>query len=57
MDFGTLGFAVVAVIGVPAVTVLYILATEWLVRGLPERRRAAIRPWLWLLPAFAFLIL
>jgi alpha-glucoside transport system permease protein len=57
MDFGTLGFAVLAIIGVPAVTVLYILATEWLVRGLPERRRASIRPWLWLLPAFAFLIL
>lgn len=57
MDFGTLGFAVLAIIGVPAVTVLYILATEWLVRGLPERRRASIRPWLWLLPAFGFLIL
>jgi alpha-glucoside transport system permease protein len=55
MDFGTLGFAVLAIIGVPAVTVLYILATEWLVRGLPERRRASIRPWLWLLPAFGFL--
>jgi len=55
LDFGTLGFAVLAIVGVPAVTVLYILATEWLVRGLPERRRATIRPWLWLLPAFAFL--
>jgi alpha-glucoside transport system permease protein len=57
MDIGTLGIAVVAIIAVPAITVLYILATEWLVRGLPERRRAAIRPWLWLLPAFAFLTL
>lgn len=55
MDVGTLGIAIAAVIGVPAVTVLYILATEWLVRGLPERRRAQVRPWLWLLPAFAFL--
>lgn len=55
MDLGTLGIAVVAVVGVPAITVLYILATEWLIRGLPERRRAQIRPWLWLLPAFAFL--
>jgi alpha-glucoside transport system permease protein len=55
MDFGTLGIAVVAIVGVPAVTVLYVIATEWLVRGLPERRRAAVRPWLWLLPAFAFL--
>jgi len=55
VDVGTLGIAIAAVIGVPAVTVLYILATEWLVRGLPERRRAQVRPWLWLLPAFAFL--
>lgn len=55
MDVGTLGIAIAAVIGVPAVTVLYILATEWLVRGLTERRRAQVRPWLWLLPAFAFL--
>lgn len=55
MDLGTLGIAIAAVIAVPAVTVLYILATEWLVRGLPERRRSQIRPWLWLLPAFVFL--
>jgi len=55
MDFGILGIAIAAIIGVPAITVLYILATEWLVRGLPERRRAQVRPWLWLLPAFAFL--
>lgn len=55
MDLGTLGIAVAAVVGVPAVTVLYILATEWVVRALPERRRAPVRPWLWLLPGFAFL--
>lgn len=55
MDFGTLGIAIAAVIGVPTVTVLYILATEWLVRPLPERRRAQVRPWLWLLPGFGFL--
>jgi alpha-glucoside transport system permease protein len=55
MDFGTLAIAVLAIIGVPAITVLYILATEFLVRRFPERRRAKIRPWLWLLPAFGFL--
>lgn len=55
MDLGTLGIAIAAIIGVPAVTVLYVVATEWLVRGLSERRRAQVRPWLWLLPAFIFL--
>jgi alpha-glucoside transport system permease protein len=46
---------VIVVVGVPAATVLYALATEWVLRLLPERRRPGIRPWLWLLPAFAFL--
>src|SRR5215210_235419 len=55
MDVGTIGFAILAVIGVPAITVGYILLTERIVRPLREERRAAIRPWLWLLPAFAFL--
>jgi alpha-glucoside transport system permease protein len=45
------------VAGVPAITVLYALGTEWVLRLLPERRRPGIRPWLWLLPGFAFLAL
>ena len=56
MDFGTLGMAIVVVVGVPAVTVGYALLTERLIGLLPEKRRSAFRPWLWLAPAFAFLI-
>ena len=56
MDFGTLGMAIVVVVGVPAVTAGYALLTERLLGLLPERRRPAFRPWLWLAPAFAFLI-
>ena len=55
MDLGTGVLAVVVVVGVPAITVLYALATEWVLRFLPERQRPRLRPWLWLLPAFAFL--
>lgn len=55
MDLGTVGMAVLVVIGVPALTVGYALVVERLISVLPERRRAGIRPWLWLLPAFAFL--
>ena len=55
MDLGTLGFAVVAIIAVPLATTLYVVVVEWLIRGLSEKRRAKIRPWLWLLPAFGFL--
>jgi len=53
--------ALLVVIGVPAVLVGYILLTERLVGLVPERRQAALRPWLWALPAlllvFAFLVL
>lgn len=55
MDLGTGVLAVVVVVGVPAITVLYALATEWVLQFLPERGRPRLRPWLWLLPAFAFL--
>ncbi|MDA8201156.1 MAG: sugar ABC transporter permease [Chloroflexi bacterium] len=47
--------AVIVVVGVPAVLVGYIVATEQLLRLAPERVKPRIRPWLWLLPAFAFL--
>jgi alpha-glucoside transport system permease protein len=55
MDAGTIVIALVAIVGVPLVTVGYILLTELIVRRLPEQRRGPIRPWLWLIPAFAFL--
>lgn len=48
--------AAVAVIGVPAVLVGYVLLTERLIQALPERRQGRIRPWLWIAPALLFLI-
>ena len=50
-----LGTAISVVIGVPAVLVGYIYGTELLLRFVEERQRGRIRPWLWLLPALAFL--
>lgn len=55
MDAGILSIAILAVIVVPLVTVAYVVVVEWLIRGLNEKRRAQVRPWLWLLPAFGFL--
>src|SRR4051794_6704867 len=51
-----LGTAIVVVLGIPAVLIGYIYLTEVVLRFLPEGRRARIRPWLWLLPALAFLV-
>ena len=48
--------AAIVVVGVPAVLIAYILLTERILRSLPERRQAQIRPWLWISPALAFLI-
>ncbi|MGH2511148.1 MAG: carbohydrate ABC transporter permease, partial [Candidatus Limnocylindrales bacterium] len=47
--------ALIVVIGVPAVLVGYIMATEQVLRLVPARAQPRVRPWLWLLPAFAFL--
>jgi len=47
--------AAVVVVGVPAVLIGYIVATEQVLRLLPERHRPRARPWLWLLPALLFL--
>jgi alpha-glucoside transport system permease protein len=47
--------AIVAVVGVPAVLVGYILLTERLIQTLPERRQGRIRPWFWIAPALLFL--
>jgi alpha-glucoside transport system permease protein len=49
--------ALAVVIGVPGVLVGYIYLTELVLRFAPDRRRSAIRPWLWLLPALLFLFL
>lgn len=48
--------AILVVVGVPAVLVGYIMATEQLLRLAPGRWRSRIRPWLWILPALAFLL-
>ena len=56
MNFGTLGMALVVVIGVPLVTAGYAFVVEAALGFLPERRRPAFRPWLWLAPGLAFLV-
>ena len=56
MELGTLGIALVVVIGVPLITAGYAFLAERLLKLVPERRRASYRPWLWLAPGFAFLI-
>jgi len=45
----------VVLIGVPLVLIGYIGLVEWVVGKLPFKWRPRIRPWLWLLPALAFL--
>jgi alpha-glucoside transport system permease protein len=45
---------VLAAVGGPAISVVYLLGAERLARRLPARRRNAVRPWLWLAPAFLF---
>lgn len=47
--------AVVVIVGVPAATAGYIVLAEKLLGLLPDRRRPAVRPWLWLAPAVALL--
>jgi alpha-glucoside transport system permease protein len=48
--------ALIVVVGVPAVLIGYIVLTEQILRPIPDKRRGSIRPWLWLAPALAFLI-
>ena len=52
-----LGTALAVVVGVPAVIVGYIYATEFALSRASERLRNRLRPWLWLLPALLFLFL
>jgi alpha-glucoside transport system permease protein len=51
-----LGTAVIVVLGVPAVLIGYIWLTERVLGLLGQRARPRLRPWLWLAPALAFLI-
>lgn len=48
--------ALIVVIGVPAILFGYILVTEQLIRLAPGRWQARLRPWVWLAPAIAFLV-
>lgn len=47
--------AIQVVVGVPAVLIIYIWATERLIRPAGERWQRRIRPWLWIAPALGFL--
>lgn len=46
----------VAVVGTLLALLAYIALVEWLLGRLPERRRPALRPWLWIGPALLFVI-
>ena len=48
--------AAVVVFGVPAALVGYILLAERIIQAFPERRQGRIRPWIWVVPALAFLV-
>ena len=51
-----LGTAGIVVLGVPAVLIGYIWLTERVLGRLGQRARPRLRPWLWLAPALAFLV-
>lgn len=48
--------AIVVVLGVPLVLVAYVFLTEQVLRLLPNAWRERIRPWLWVGPALALLV-
>jgi alpha-glucoside transport system permease protein len=48
--------AAIAVVGVPAALVGYVTLIEGFLGLIPERPRTKLRPWLWLAPALAFLL-
>jgi ABC-type sugar transport systems, permease components len=47
--------AIIVLVGVPATVIGYVFLVEQVLRLVPGRRQASIRPWLWLLPALLFL--
>jgi alpha-glucoside transport system permease protein len=48
--------AAIVVVGVPTALVGYVTLVEGVLGLIPERSRAKLRPWLWLAPALAFLL-
>ncbi len=57
MDAERLTQLVIVLIGVPIVLVGYVALVEWVVQRLPPKRQPQVRPWLWIGPAVALLIL
>jgi alpha-glucoside transport system permease protein len=51
-----ISLALVAVLGVPLATAGYLVLVERALGLLPDRRRGGVRPWLWLAPALALLL-
>ena len=51
-----LALAALVVIGVPLSLVAYAALVEGLLRLLPDRRQSTVRPWLWLAPGLALLL-
>ncbi len=47
--------AVIVIIGVPAATVAYVWAVEWMMVRLPQKWQARLRPWFWVAPALILL--
>ena len=47
--------AAIVVVAVPLVLIGYILLIEAILRRVPRRMAAGLRPWLWLAPALTFL--
>jgi alpha-glucoside transport system permease protein len=45
------------IVGVPVVLAAYIVGGEYVVRLLPDKSRPAVRPWIWVGPALAFVAL
>lgn len=50
-----LAMAIIVVLGVPAALVAYVVVVEAVISRLSRRVSTAVRPWLWLAPALAFL--
>ncbi|HEV2438716.1 MAG TPA: sugar ABC transporter permease [bacterium] len=48
--------AALALVGAPVVSTAYVLGAEAALGRLPDRHRRALRPWVWLAPAFAFVV-
>jgi alpha-glucoside transport system permease protein len=47
--------AIVVIVGVPAATVAYIAAIEWLMKRISYKIAPKVRPWLWVAPALLML--